>query len=275
MESCRQVDAVPSSTLSGPDLRTDRREGAHLLLYHGCPEAEESYPLRSRTGRRHERAADQPSEVDRGTTGQGNSGYQASCFDDTVTESNSVFAVDDCADIIMSSYAAAVELAPKRTARRSTTTVQQLLQLTTELPAASIWFPAASTSTYVNHVPDFDAARQPLRWIAAWIWTSSSRMFNRGTVGCHSFFHSQDAPPASSRPQSPGPGSGNRRRRNIGCYVCGRYGCHSANHPDQSWGPPPQRPPSTSSAGNQPQGNAFRGPMAGSRTPSSDRPQSR
>jgi len=96
-----------------------------------------------------------------------------------------------------------------------------------------------------------------------------------GTVGCHSFFHSQDAPPASPRPQSPGPGSGNRRRRNIGCYVCGLYGCHSANHPDQSWGPPPQRPKSTSSAGDQPQGNAVRGPMAGNRTPSSDRPQSR
>jgi len=93
-----------------------------------------------------------------------------------------------------------------------------------------------------------------------------------GTVGCHSLFHSQDAPPASPRLQSPGPGSGNRRRRNIGCYVCV---CHSANHTDQSWGPPPQRFPSTSSAGNQLQESAFRGPRAGSRTPSSDRPQSR
>ena len=41
----------------------------------------------------------------------------------------------------------------------------------------------------------------------------------------------------------------------------------AANHPDQSWGPPLQRPPLTSFAGDHPPGNAFWGPMAGSRTP--------
>jgi len=150
----------------------------HPPFYHGWYEAKEGYPLRGRTRRRPERAADQPSEVDRGPTGQGDPGYQARCFDDAVTESNSVFDVDDCADIIMSSYTAAVELASTRTARRSTTTVKQLLRRTTELPTTSTWFPAASTSNYVNHVPDFDAAGQPLRWIAAWIWTSPSRMLS-------------------------------------------------------------------------------------------------
>jgi len=94
-----------------------------------------------------------------------------------------------------------------------------------------------------------------------------------GTVGCHSDFHHQGPPPTPSRSQSQGPGMGARRR--IGCYVCGRYGCHSNNHLDQSRGPPPQRSYPVPPTGNQSQGNSFRGPMAGSRAPSPDRPQSR
>jgi len=94
-----------------------------------------------------------------------------------------------------------------------------------------------------------------------------------GTVGCHSDFHRQEPPATPPRSQSPGPGMGARRK--IGCYVCGRYGCHSNKHPDQSRGPPPQRSYPAPPTGNQSQGNSFRGPMAGSRAPSPDRPQSR
>jgi len=49
-------------------------------------------------------------------------------------------------------------------------------------------------------------------------------------------------------------------RRNIGCYVFGRYGCHSINHAGQSHGPPAPRSSSVPYTDNQSQGNPAQQP---------------
>jgi len=192
---------------------------------------------------------------------QGHPEQQVHFFVNITTESDSNFDVDDCPNVTT-----AVELASTRSTCRSATAVRESFR-------RSIWFPAASIGIYVELVPDFDAPVNRFTGPRPGFSRTRRGCLVCGTFGCHSNFHRQDTLPASPRSQSPGPGTGMRRKP--GCYVCGRYGCHSANHPDQSRGPLPQRsyvPPPT---GNQSQGNSARCRIAGSRTPSTDRPQSR
>jgi len=118
----------------------------------------------------------QPLEGDRGQVGQSDQGQQVHFFVDTVTNSDSVFDVDDCFNVILSSYVAAVELASTKSASRSAIAVRQPLRWTTEFPTTSTWLPAASTDIYGELVPGFSAASQPFQWTASRFWSSSSRL---------------------------------------------------------------------------------------------------
>jgi len=106
----------------------------------------------------------QPLESDRRQVGQGHPG-QIHYFVDTAAESDTVFDVDDCSDIILPIYTAAVELelASARSTCRLATAVGEPLRRST-------WFPATSTRIYVDYVPDFDAVSKPLHWTTSWVW---------------------------------------------------------------------------------------------------------